>query len=115
MSELDQVILNSAKNAISESVVKALTGYDSPLNKLCKSVIDRHLGELDTLVDTAVTNLICGDSFKLAIKENLEQKLARTLIERMGGELESQVNKLKSNPETRARITLAISKIIKEL
>jgi len=33
----------------------------------------------------------------------------------MGGELEKQVNKLKSNPETRARITLAISDIISQL
>jgi hypothetical protein len=33
----------------------------------------------------------------------------------MGAELESQVTKLKQNPETRAKITLAISSVIAEL
>jgi hypothetical protein len=40
--------------------------------------------------------------------------LAKVLIQRFGGEMEKQVNVLKSDPTTRARITLAIEEIVKQ-
>jgi hypothetical protein len=36
------------------------------------------------------------------------------LVQRFGGELEKQVNALKSDPTTRARITIAIEEIVKQ-
>ena len=52
------------------------------------------------------------DQFRDALKDALNAKLAKTLISRMGGELEKQVNELKANPATRAKITLAINELI---
>ena len=45
---LEQDILKSAQQAIGDSIQKVLTsGYDSPLHKLVKSVVDDNSVELD--------------------------------------------------------------------
>ena len=109
------MILQAAKNGLSEAFNKELVGYNKPLSVLTQKVIAKHEGEIFSLIDNEVINLIGGGEFKWALKDELNRKLARTLIERMGGELESRVNELKQNPETRAKITLAISQIIRDL
>lgn len=113
--DLEQAILQAAKNGLSDAFNKELVGYNKPLSLLTQKVIEKHQGVIFSLIDDEVVKLIGGDDFKLALKDELNRKLARTLIERMGGELESRVNELKQNPETRAKITLAISQIIREL
>jgi hypothetical protein len=113
--DLEQQILQAAKNGLNSAFEKELVGYNKPLSLLVQKVIDKNQSELFSLIDNEVVNLIGGTEFKQALKDELNRKLARTLIERMGGELESRVNELKQNPETRAKITLAISSIIREL
>jgi len=49
------------------------------------------------------------------MKEEMKRKLARVLITQFGGELEKSVNKLKSDPTTRAKITVAIDSVINNL
>ena len=66
-------------------------------------------------MDKEVSQLIGGDGFRDLIKTELNKNLAKILIQKMGGELEKQVNTLKQNPQTRAKITLAISDIIESL
>lgn len=44
----------------------------------------------------------------------MNHSLAKTLVQRFGGEIEKQVNVFKSDPTTRARITLAIEDIVKQ-
>ena len=46
------------------------------------------------------------------MKDALNNKLAKVIVARMGGELEKQVNALKANPLTRAKITLAIEQCL---
>lgn len=113
--DLEQQILQAAKNGLADAFNKELVGYNKPLSLLVKQVIDANQSELFSLINNEVVNLIGGTDFKEALKDELNRKLARTLIERMGGELESRVNELKQNPETRAKITLAISSIVREL
>ena len=67
------------------------------------------------ILDKEVSQLIGGDGFRDLIKTELNKNLAKILIQKMGGELEKQVNTLKQNPQTRAKITLAISDIIESL
>jgi hypothetical protein len=66
-----------------------------------------------TLLVEGIKSALSDESFRDQIKAALRTKLAKVLIERFGGELEKQVNTLKSDPATRARITLAIEEIIK--
>ena len=115
MSDLQQQILDTAKSAISESIKSELVGYGKPLSKITEAVIDSHKGELFMVLDKEVSQLIGGDGFRDLIKSELNKSLAKILIQKMGGELEKQVNTLKQNPQTRAKITLAINDIIESL
>ena len=115
MSELQQQILQSVNVAMGKAIESELVGYNKPLSLLTAKVIDTHQNELFNVIDCEVSKLIGGDDFKTIIKDQLNKKLAKVLIDRMGGELEKQVNTLKQNPQTRARITLAISEIIDSL
>ena len=109
---MEQEILKSAKAAISEAIVKELVGYSKPLSKLTEKVIDANMGTLYSLINDEFSSLLASDQFRDALKDALNAKLAKTLISRMGGELEKQVNELKANPATRAKITLAINELI---
>jgi hypothetical protein len=111
----EDAILKSACKAIEDSIKAELAGYQKPLSKIVLDVIDRHHAELEKLVDASLCGLIASEEFKVALKKALDDKLAKVLIDRMGGELEKQVNALKANPATRAQITLAIDRIIKGL
>ena len=112
---LETQILKSAHDAIGKAIESELVGYGKPLSKVVESVIDSHKGELFMILDKEVSQLIGGDGFRDLIKSELNKNLAKILIQKMGGELEKQVNALKQNPQTRAKITLAISDIIESL
>ena len=112
---LEKDILQSINVAMGKAIESELVGYNKPLSLLTARVIEAHQDDLFKVIDCEVSKLIGGDDFRSVIKEQLNKKLAKTLIDRMGGELEKQVNTLKQNPQTRARITLAINDIIESL
>lgn len=87
--------------------------YSNPLEKLVEDAIGRKKAELQSLVIDAVEGLK-EPTIRVEIVDGMRKKLAKLLIERFGGELEKQVNALKSDPTTRARIVMAIETIVKE-
>ena len=115
MKELELKLLNDVKLAIDKSITDVLSGYNSPLSSMIKEVIETHKQGIKDIIDSNITNLIESTEFNLAIKSELNSKLAKVLVSRFGGELESQVNKLKADPTTRAKITLAINSVIEGL
>jgi len=115
IAELDQRILRQVNDAMGKAITEELTGYNKPLSKITERVIGDHEAEIYNLVNTEVVAMLTADEFKAALKKALNDKLARILIARTGGEVERRVNELKANPETRAKITLAISGVIDEL
>jgi len=112
---MEKQILAQVNKAIGEAVVSELVGYNKPLSKLTASVIYNNEDTLYKLINEEFSGLLNSDGFKSELKKALNEKLAKTLVSRMGGELEKQVNELKQNPQTRAKITLAINEIIESL
>ncbi len=112
---MEERILQQVNKAIGEAIRSELTGYGKLLSKLTEAVVANHEDELYELINCEFTELLAADSFRAALKKALNEKLAKVLIARMGGELESRVNELKGNPVTRAKITTAINDIIEEL
>ena len=109
-------LLKAAEHAIYECISKQLASeYRGPVKDCVDSVLSKHQDKLEAIVEGAYLRLIDSVSFKEQIDLALTQKLAKTLVSRMGGELESKVNELKANPQTRAQITLAISELVKSL
>lgn len=110
----EQMLENAIRDGLRDGVKAKFTGYNSPIDKLIESAIQARTPELRTLLDESISACITDPEFRQNIREATSRTLAKTLVQRFGGELEKQVNVLKSDPTTRARITLAIEEIVKQ-
>ena len=116
MFDLEKTLVNAIHDGIREGVKNKLaSGYgDNPLSKLIAETLTKHDAAFRSMLSDALASAIGDTEFRESIKTAVRHQLAKTLIARFGGELEKQVNVLKSDPTTRARITLAIEEIVKE-
>ena len=114
--DLEKLVSNALSDALREGFKTKITqAYgDNPINKMLTSVIESHLPTMRLTLDAAITSVVTTEQFKQDIRQAVQHNLAKLLIQRFGGELEKQVNALKSDPMTRARITLAIEQIVAE-
>lgn len=112
---LEEQIIKTAKQAMAEAITTELCGYNKPLSVLTNEVIAKNSTELKTILDNSVKDLLSSEEFKKAMKEQLNQKLAKIIINKTGGELEKKVNEFKQDPTTRAKITLAMDTLMNDL
>lgn len=112
--DADKFLMKAIQDGISDAMKAMLTGYSSPLSGTIKACIERNDGRLRALIDGAIDGAVADEEFKEEIRQSTRKVLAKTLISRIGGEMEKQVNALKADPTTRARITMAIDAIVKE-
>lgn len=112
MSELEMQIVRTARDAITKAIESALIGYSSPMTEMVNRVVRRHEAALDKVVDEAIAAATKSEDFANELRRATTTKIASTLIQRLGGEIEKKVNELKSSPTTRARITLAIEELV---
>ena len=109
---MEKAILEQVGKALNECMVKELVGYNKPLSQLTERVIKANEDKLFALISTEFDQLLDSSIFKKSLKQALNDKLAKVLVSRMGGELEKQVNALKADPRTRAKITMAIDDLL---
>ncbi len=112
--ETEKLLVDAIRDGIRKGVAEKLGGYQSPLDPIITEALKKHDPELRSMLHAAVQSAVGDEGFRNEIAVAVRHKLATCLIQRFGGELEKQVNVLKSDPTTRARITLAIEEIVKE-
>ncbi len=114
-TELEKQIAEAARVAVIKSVADTLTdGYQNPLKELVASVVAARADSLSAIVGRGLDAVLDSGDFADAVEEAIRSKLARTLVGQLGGEIEQRINDLKSRPDTRARLTLALGKMIDE-
>lgn len=104
--------------AVRAGIAKAITdkftqSYNNPFNTMIEAAINANKQEIHNLVAGSIAEALKSDGFRTDIAAAVRKKLADILVQRFGGELERQVNALKSDPTTRSRITVAIDDIIR--
>lgn len=109
---MKEQLLKECEKQIGKALSDALTSYNSPLIKAVQGSLDQVEPQLKTMANEAVSSLICDDEFKQIMQQEIKRKLAKVLISKIGGEVESTVNKLKADPATRARLTVAIDSVM---
>ena len=112
MSDLEKQIINECSEAVNKAIVDCLTGYNTPLSKMANTVVASHETELVLMMDTALCETISSKDFKQAVKNAFTHKLAKTLMSKMEGEVEKAVTVIRQDPVRRAKIILAIEKLI---
>lgn len=114
--ETDKLIERALADGIREGIKSKLSSHysDNPVNKIVDAAISKHAPAFQAMLSECLTACMNNDEFRANVAESVRHTLAKTLVARFGGELEKQVNALKSDPITRSRITLAIEAIVKE-
>lgn len=111
--EFDKLTQNAIADAIRDGIKSKMSGgYNSPLDKLAEAAIKEHEQAIRKLLGESIASCLKDADFTESIKNAVRQALAKTLVQKFGGELEKQVNALKSDPTTRARIVLALEEIV---
>ena len=111
---MEQTILKAANKAIYGAINKELVGYNKPLSNFVNDVLLKYEADFKEIISSGVEELLNATDFKVSLKKAINDKLAKILIKQIGGELEKKVNKLKQDVTTRAKITLAINRVIEE-
>lgn len=113
--DASKLLENAIKDGLREAVKSRFTAsYNNPLDALITNALREQAVSLHTLITEAIRACVADNGFRLAIADGVRSQLCKTLVQRFGGELEKQVNQLKSDPAMRARITLAIEEIVKD-
>lgn len=108
----DQVFTEAIQEGLRKGIVSQLQGYNSPLSKLIETQLAERSGAIKALMESSIQSAVGDPLFVEEIQAAVRTTLAKTLVQKFGGELEKQINALKSDPTTRARITLAIEEIV---
>lgn len=110
--DADKMLEHAIREGMTERCKDVFKGYNSPMDKVINRAIEDNRSELVQLLSDAVKSCVGDEAFREEIKSSTRKVLAKTLVARFGGEIEKQVNALKSDPTTRARIVLAIEEIV---
>lgn len=112
--EYEQELLNAVRDGLREGIKSRLTrDYRNPLDAIIEGVMGKHRSTFESLLCEVIESCVNDPDFREEIKAGTRKIMAKVLVQRFGGELEKQVNALKSNPLTRARIVLAMDRIVK--
>ena len=111
--DTDKLFEVAIRDAIRDGIKAKFSGYNSPLDDLLKRAVEKHNAEFRMLLEDAIASCVSNPEFREQIAQATRHSLAKLLVQRFGGELEKQVNVLKSDPTTRARIVLAIEDIVR--
>lgn len=105
-------IIGSIKGTITEAIKNTLTGYNSPLIGLIRSVVDDNSKELKEILTRNFVIAIRNKDFEESIKDELSRTLGRTLAKSNDGLFDKISNGLKNDQTFRANLTLAMSKFV---
>lgn len=109
----DKLLSDCIRDGIRDGIAaKFKQTYNNPMEKMVEDAISSHRTDIISLISESIGSLLGDENFRTQIQSQVSSLLAKQLIQKFGGELEKQVNALKSDPATRARITLAIDSIV---
>lgn len=111
---LETSILSTVQSSFGEAISKSLLGYDSPLLKLIKEVVDDNSTELKAMISESFTNVIHTDEFKKSVTDAFIHKIGRILIDKSSGLLEKTVNDLRQDAVMKSRLSLAVDGVISD-
>lgn len=114
MENIDHQIENAIRDGIRDGIKKKFeSSYGNPLDAVLNKAIESHAAKFHKVLSDAIGGCLNDTDFTREIGVAVRQDLAKRLVQKFGGELEKQVNTLKSDPTTRARIIVALDEIVK--
>jgi hypothetical protein len=110
--DFEQEILNGLHGGIQKVIQQQLGSYDSPLQHMTEEVMEKNKSMIIQKMDKAFKSVIENPDFEKILQEEFSHHIARILISKMDGLTEKTASEIKNNPVTKAKLLLAIQKII---
>ena len=109
---VNKYLMDAIEKSIHDATKSRLTSnYNNPMGKIIDEMLAKNRPMIEQAIDEALKGCFEIAENRKALIDAMRKNIAKSLIQRFGGEVEKQVNALKSDPATRARITLAIEEI----
>jgi hypothetical protein len=112
--EIEDIVSKELKFALGEVIKNRLGSYGSPLSKFLDEVVSEKSSIIKQLLREAIDESMSQEVFRTEIKQAFAHQLARSLMSEFKGEIEKQANSLRQQADFRARVVLAIEKIVSE-
>jgi hypothetical protein len=112
--EIEKLIANEVNDALVKVLKERLSSYGSPLQKMVDDVVVQNQSEIKELLKEGIKEAVTQEEFRKEIKSAFAHSLARSLMNEFKGEIEKQSNEMRRQPDFRARVVMAIEKIINE-
>jgi hypothetical protein len=112
---MNSELLGQCEKAINKCIVDSMGAYNSPLHAAVKDALSDHQTQLHSMASESVSELVNSSEFKVLMQTEIKRKLAKVLISQYGGEIEKTVAKLKQDPTSRAKMTVAIDTVMSDL
>lgn len=113
-ADLEGEILKGAQQSVAKVIDSALTGYGSPLIELVLEVVEGNRAFLKTIISESFDAIIKTDEFRASIVAAFSHKVARSIIATNNGLFDKVSNKLKQDAAFKAKMSLAVSKVVEE-
>lgn len=105
---IDKAIMDGIRQGVVDRL-KSSYGNDA-LAKAVNDSLERNRKHLENMIDDAISQMIKQD-FRDQMIVEMRDIVAKRLVAKFGGEVEKQINELRANPATRAKIMTAITEI----
>jgi uncharacterized protein YoxC len=112
---LEQDILTSIQGSLSKAIAEAMTGYNSPLNKLTSAVVTSHEASIKSIIDDAMRGAIDGGELRAEVADGFVHRVARTLLSTTDSLLDKATNQLKQDPQFKAKAVIAIADVVNSM
>lgn len=105
---IEKAIVDGIREGIAS---KLRSGYgNDAITRAVDESLNRNRKYFDSLIDDAISQMIKQD-FRDQMVVEMRDLVAKRLVAKFGGEVEKQINELRANPATRAKIMTAITEI----
>lgn len=111
---LEMNILSAVQSSMDKTIREALSGYNSPLTALVKSVVDSHSTEIRKTISDSFEEVIRTEDFKRSIVSAFSHKVARSIISNNDGLYDKVSNELKQDATFKAKMALAVANVVEE-
>lgn len=112
--QMEDEIMKSVDASLEKALNEALTGYNSPLTKYAHNVVTKYQSQIESLFDEVVKEGIGTDEFRQRVREVLLNKIAKTMISGVDGNIDKTINLMKQDQVFRSRLTLSINTLVDE-
>ena len=112
-SNLEEEILNATKTILINGI-KSLDGYNNPTKSIVNSVIKEYEPSISLLFKEAIEKTIRSDNFNEELQKLISQRIVRELVSQSESSIARIIQKMKQDETFRARLTLAVDKIVTE-